>query len=1485
MGTINAVRLININYNNGGIRINDETFNLNGESTLLSLQNGGGKSVLVQMMTAPFVHKNYRNAKDRPFAGYFTGSKPSFILIEWILDGGAGRLMNGFMIRKNPDDTGTDGENHDELEITSIISAYRGDCEWDIRHLPVVEKTKKEMNLKNYGVCRQIFDGFKKDRQSTFFYYDMNHGVQQRQYFDKLREYKIDCREWENIIKKVNLKEGGLIDLFSDCRDEKGLTEKWFLDAVEKKLDIDGTRMRDFARIMESHARQCFENADKIKRRDDIGLFKQYVASEEDDRSVRSLAGYELQKEQQKNEQTDKIVTFFADVSDIRDATNEEIEQKKADVLDLSEQVQFVKYEKYSAEIHALTKEEEKAEKALEITLMEMNSLEREIAELNKNLSIIEILRADDVRKNEYKYKEEIKGKLETLRRKEEELTPRRKVLGKKLYYAYRSLTTNLEVKINGTKEKITEKTNQLAERLALIKETEDKLSKTEWELGRLDSEVKSFDRIEDDYNFKFQTQYRRNILGRYEEGFLQVEKAEAESRFTASDSEVKNSKMRLDKVENLERKLESDLSLLKIRRNSLQNDIENAEKTLKNLNDQLDVRKDILSYLHIPEESVFDTTKIFASFDEKIRNIQADLRHMEAREKRLDSELNALLEGKVAELPESMERLLKNCGVGTVFGMEWLKKNGKKLSDNLELVRKNPFLPYALVVTEEELRRLNKADDKAMTSMPLPIILRTDLEKGIGALEPFDSAVVEFESLRFYIRFNEELLDEEGFKRIIGLKRDEINKLNEQLENRREELDEYIRKREIIRQQTVNREELAEATDKKDELSQNLVKTEEEITTTETQREDNRRENKTLSERIKELEALRSMCSEQLRELSVLMERYARYTINLDKKSRLVSEKEKLCSRKEMNKEAAEKDRGNIYSLDGILKNLEAKLNVGRARTEDFSTYIDEESEQTDNEVELLPEDEMEGAEAEYNAITDGVSGELSSVEEELSRQTKRYNDSVSVLERHVKNSGVQLDEARESDVTQADEDRFSKRLAGAESNLKTKERQYHKEDKNISVLKTEIKNAIKQMKDDTGNDEVLPAESIVTENFEEKIRILKHEISEIEKVKDALSYKVNSYQSILAALSDYEGIEPSGQIVFEENFAVMDGEELRKFLGLLTRTHKKLEEEQQKLRNKLADRLSELILKEEFADDYYRKPLEAMARSVDTPSEVLRQIDITVQAYDDLMRKIDVDLRMIEKERESIQTGLIDYIRDVNIELNKIDSNSTIEVRDRSLKMLMITIPSWQENEEIYKLRVRDYVEDVTKKCMELQGKSENIGEYIGTRINIRELYDMSVGISNVQIRLYKIEKQREYPISWAEVSKNSGGEGFLSTFVILSSLLHYIRRDDNDVFADKNEGKVLLMDNPFGITYSEHLLKPMMEIAKKNHTQLICLSGLGGESIYGRFDNIYVLSLVTASLRSGMQYLKSDHKKGSDPEVIIPSHIEVLGQQTLF
>ena len=345
--------------------------------------------------------------------------------------------------------------------------------------------------------------------------------------------------------------------------------------------------------------------------------------------------------------------------------------------------------------------------------------------------------------------------------------------------------------------------------------------------------------------------------------------------------------------------------------------------------------------------------------------------------------------------------------------------------------------------------------------------------------------------------------------------------------------------------------------------------------------------------------------------------------------------------------------------------------------------------------------------------------------------------------------------------------------------------------------------------------------------------------------------------------------------------NYSVKDyAEILLENLDTISDTKEKFQKYRELLRT-----LNKIVRMESFQDDFYRKPLEQMLELSDDAVRVLTQLKTTVQSYDSLMEKLEIDISVVEREKERITELLEDYVREIHSNLGKIDHNSTITIRERNIKMLKIQLPDWEENAGLYRLRLEDFIDKITMEGVELFEKNENAQEFFGSGITTRNLYDQVVGIGNVQIHLYKIEAQREYPITWKEVSRNSGGEGFLSAFVILSSLLYYMRRDDTDIFADKNEGKVLIMDNPFAQTNASHLLIPLMDMAKKSNTQLICLTGLGGESIYNRFDNIYVLNLIAASLRGGTQYLKAEHKRGKELDELVTARIEVGDQMELL
>ena len=348
------------------------------------------------------------------------------------------------------------------------------------------------------------------------------------------------------------------------------------------------------------------------------------------------------------------------------------------------------------------------------------------------------------------------------------------------------------------------------------------------------------------------------------------------------------------------------------------------------------------------------------------------------------------------------------------------------------------------------------------------------------------------------------------------------------------------------------------------------------------------------------------------------------------------------------------------------------------------------------------------------------------------------------------------------------------------------------------------------------------------------------------------------------------------------EPKLARLSEEELNSCQGRLRRDLRRYTEEREEQKRQTEGLLRELSLKECYQDDFFRKGFNNLLALTGHVPDLKEQLGTLLSSYDTIQKKLEVDLGNIGKERKNVEEILLDYVKDIDDNMRQIDKNSSISVRGRSLRMLKINVPDWEENRELYQKRIQDFTESFLKWGMEAAEKNQNVDELLGKLITTKKLYDDVVNIRNIGIRLYKIEAEREVPISWAEVSANSGGEGFLSAFVILSSLLSYMRRDEADLFAAGEEGKVLIMDNPFAQTNAVHLLKPLMDMARKTNTQLICLSGLGGDSIYNRFDNIYVLNVVSSS--RGMHYLKSEHIKGEDSKKVVLSQFRTE-QMRLF
>lgn len=1471
MSKINTLRLINLNYNNNAIHINDESFHFNGENTLMSLRNGGGKSVLVQMMTAPFVHKRYRDTKDRLFESYFTTSKPSFILVEWVLDQGAGSVLTGMMVRRSQDSENSSGEN---LEIINFISEYQTSCLQDIQHLPVVEKGKRGMILKNFSSCKTLFESWKKDRSLNFFCFDMTNGAQSRQYFEKLKEYQIFYKEWENIIKKVNQKESGLSDLFADCRDEKGLVEKWFLEAVEGKLNKDKNRMKEFQVILEKYVGQYKDNRSKIRRRDTIRQFKQEALQ------IQEKAGIYKAAEQNQQKQESRIAGFIGELGRLRSRTESEKQELSEKMKEFRQAAAWIEYEKLSHEIHQLKKEQEYAFSNQDMISMERDMLEREADRIKQVIHLMDCARQQIKVDEETDDLERIRQKLLVSKKQEKDLEPERILLGSALkdYYQKKSLENQKKQEENQLcMEQIREKTVQEKENIRTLEEQiRTEMSRE----GALKNSIKSYDQQELRYNKRYAENFSRNILGEYEPGFLDIRRTEYTQELEQIRHDRVKKREQFTQAAEMEKRLVRNIADLRESCIRLEAEKKQQQQLLEGYEKELELRRVCLKYLDMDEKDLFNREKILSVSERKLQEIAILKRNLEREEDELQKEYLKLTRGTWLELPVKLENELKNMGIHLVYGMEWLQKNGFSPEKNREMIRRHPFLPYALILSGADLEKLSSHAGNIYTSFPVPIVLREDLNKKEAAEST--GPVIRMGGVSFYLLFQQELLEEEQLKQLAQKLQNQMAKKQEAVMVRRKEYEEYFDRQQMVRNQKADRKNYEAVRESLKQIDMQLEQGNQDIQKLSQEASRIKNQKQQLEAALRQADKEIDRTVQQLEDFDLLNQEYAQYEEDRRELEKCAKNRAGFEECQQLAENHLEKLQEQKITCDNKQSELLRELDQMKEKWQRYERY--EQSAENLMELQQLY-DSISAMENRYLAITSSMSQGIQELEEQEQRILKRCRQSAEDLEHLRRKYGLKRDAWKNMSYNRKEEQHQEALLEDCNRKLQLKNIQWNDEDKKLAVLGKQIEDRMGRMKQECGKENPLSQSEIQDQDFEARKKQLQYQMQELEKQEAVVESHLQGYEENLTALSEYSEFQMTEELEWEENFAEMDRKQLRSFKGILVRDYNQFVKDCRDAGDHLTGVLHQMIRQSAFQEEYYKKPLESMLALACSADQVLRQLETTIQSYDGLMEKLEVDISLVEKEKRRIAELLEDYIREVHANMGKIDQNSTISVRGRSIKMLKIQLPSWDENENLYHIRLGDLIDEMTQKGMEIFERNENAQEYFGTRMTTRNLYDTVIGISNIQIRLYKIEAQREYPITWTEVTRNSGGEGFLSAFVILSSLLCFMRRDETDIFADRSEGKILVMDNPFAQTNASHLLIPLMDMAKKTNTQLICLTGLGGESIYNRFDNIYVMNLVAASLKNGTQYLKAEHLRGNEPEEMVVSQIEVVEQMKLF
>ena len=303
MPKISRIRIINFSYNGDKRLILDELFNLHGgDDALISLKNGGGKSVLVQALMQPIL-PNLMLQK-RKMSDFFVKKKqPAYILVEWKLDGDGGYLLTGIAMMSKENTFQDLEEGNHAVKYFTFTTSYRLNDAMDIRHIELTTKDRNRVLVKGFGESQKLIQDARKTRSGSVAYFSE---YDRRAYQKHLESYNIHPDEWKTVLRPINSEEGGLIKIFEKCRTPRLLLRDWILNTVNKVIFDDQDESQSLSEMMGNLAQSMIENESFILERDLLKGFSGRLKLLSD--SVCSAAGTQSDKLEKEKEITEDDV-------------------------------------------------------------------------------------------------------------------------------------------------------------------------------------------------------------------------------------------------------------------------------------------------------------------------------------------------------------------------------------------------------------------------------------------------------------------------------------------------------------------------------------------------------------------------------------------------------------------------------------------------------------------------------------------------------------------------------------------------------------------------------------------------------------------------------------------------------------------------------------------------------------------------------------------------------------------------------------------------------------------------------------------------------------------------------------------------------------------------------------------------------------------------------------------------------------------------
>lgn len=1456
MPKIHRVRVSNIRYDGGKKQYPDITFDFHGKNAIVLLANGGGKTLLLQLImqtVLPNEKINDRRIADLLQHERYTGQ----IAVEWVLDSEGdqpGYLCTGFCFTNpRPDD-------RNSVRYFTYLFDYGLDPSLTIESLPFF--VEQEDGSKRPIQFQEMKDWLRERERQRVQVFDSI-----KEYQRRLRQFQVLPEEWKSI-RDTNGTEGGVEKFFERSKTAQQLLEHLLIPHAEEVIYQTESRKKELVNAFQEHRKMLLEIPVIKQNISDFQVIRDHAETVLEEAKKVKKTGSQLMASHRWLERLGKTFARYQEESKKR---AESLEQKRKMLEDVRKDLIWkIDSHRYYTQLLEL----EEGEKACRESEKEKNRMSEQLREAESHLASMQALKdfneAEEAEQNLYKYSRE----LELLERKTPDSHRKLEKLKRHLRFSWKQEREKRE----GHKFKIEQENGELVSRRKHIEENLNESEQREEslmrELGRVEEWLRQYREKE--------AEIRRELGEDAAHSPQKVLDGEEASRKENRD-EKQQLELKLGSMEEKKEQLEQKNIQLSIRKTEIISEKKNLDQQLSIYSRRAEELKrewnHTIGLRHSPDLFA-DKEELISQADRHLQRVQSDRADLQAELARLDEKW-VWVEGVDYYVPHGelvrIQRRLEQRGVSAVLGAEWLSRQPLSEQEKEQILQSRPLLPYSILVEENQLnqvKRVMRQNQSWSADFPILFLVKSTANLSGSTEIPDFHLFTVGQGVYLYqppsVKLYSGLEAFVEFKQRLGSEREELeSRLKELAGKEKRVLDctQLIRQfyREFSADQvqvwTRRENEIAVESDQLEEELGRIHRLKQELST---QQKNIRQELQQKEQEERIIEKRMGRLEEFLKWVKLLPDKTA-------EKSRSLKQIEELKQRMER--------------LENELESIRKRQEEGRQRlrkcVNEIEKLIDDERRFRLHEVEAEPTNK------EYFQCKADVETEESLIEKQdtditllkslIEKEEKQREEARYRLER----SGFPGEWLRENrrEITRDELEEGEQQVHEAKEAEKVAVECWNQWQRRVSQWRGGCEECRKRVMKDHGRE---PFPDYSPERHDHQYRGFQKELTDVNKERTDLMELLerehrwqDEYREQAERIGDHRSIRleelPADEIDEEilpltdaewESLSLTPRESVQKGMKQWQENGKRMKEQKRVLEQefqRFARRLQER--NNPKLHQFVRMMIEINNDGRLYDYEFVETHFVRIyEALDQYEKEFQRTMEESEKNHHHLVQLCLQRAKTVHDSILEVPKSARVEMYDRTLQVIRIDWPAWEEEEGREKMS--RYLEKALNDLQQWSAEGmedDQLNLRMEEKLRTRNLLQLLTPLENCQVTVYKPRKEsiarrsRTEYAPWDEVARWSGGENYSIYMTMFMVLISYIRRQTT---GNPRAHKTIIADNPFGKASSPHILETVFRIAEQNSIQLICLTAHKDEDILARFPIVYSLQLQPAFGREVMK-----------------------------